>query len=118
MCPEKETGIQAMVEEPAETPRVARVEDVIASDMPLLSAADWSALREHYGLSPRQGQTAELVCRAYDHKRIAGELHVTSDTVRMHLKEVFRKVGVESRTGLLVRMMQVRKTLRKEEPRV
>lgn len=82
---------------------------------PLLSAADWSVLQERFDLSPRQVQTAELVCRAYDNKQIAGALHVTADTVRMHLKEVFRKVGVESRTALLVRMMQTRKGLRNEE---
>ena len=106
-----------MAEVPRSVMRSASTGDAGPTDAPLLTTADWSALQAYFELSPRQLQTAELVCRAYDNKRIAGELHVCSDTVRMHLKEVFRKVGVETRTALLVRMMQTRETLRqKKEP--
>lgn len=101
VTPPKGAGIRTVSVSPADSPST-----------PVLSAADWRALQSYFDLTPRQKQTADLVCRALDNKQIAGELHISGDTVRMHLKEVFRKVGVESRTALLLKMLETQHQIR------
>jgi DNA-binding CsgD family transcriptional regulator len=71
----------------------------------------WDALRCHFGLSPRQLQVAQLVCDVLETKQIASELALSVDTVRMHLKELFRKAGVDSRVGLVVKLVRSERLL-------
>lgn len=58
------------------------------------------------GLTAREGQVAELVCRGCQNKQIARELGISSQTVANHLKRIFAKAGVGSRTGLTDRMLR------------
>jgi DNA-binding NarL/FixJ family response regulator len=65
----------------------------------------WSRLQQRFRLSCRQTQICKLVCEGYANKQIAGELGVTLDTIRMHLKEVFRKMEVRTRVDLVVSLV-------------
>jgi DNA-binding CsgD family transcriptional regulator len=55
------------------------------------------------GLSTREAEVAERVCRGYSDKEIAAELKIGFATVRSHLDHVFRKLGVRTRTQLIAR---------------
>jgi PAS domain S-box-containing protein len=48
-------------------------------------------------LTPRQTQVLRLLRRGYSTKQIAEELHLTTDTVRDHLRKLYRALGVHSR---------------------
>ena len=57
-----------------------------------------------YGLTHRERMVAGLVCQGLSTRLIAGQLHLTADTVQDHLKSIFRRTGTHSR-GELVAMI-------------
>lgn len=71
----------------------------------LFNPTQWSAIRSHFGLTPRQSQICKYICQGQADKNIATELGITLDTVRMHLREIFRKLGVQSRVKLVVKLV-------------
>ena len=54
-------------------------------------------------LTDRQQQVATLVCDGLSNKIIARKLGLTEGTVKIHLHLIYKKLGVRSRTHLLIR---------------
>ena len=54
-------------------------------------------------LSPREEQVLELLSKGYSNKEIADQLELSVDTVRSHLKHVYVKMHVRSRTEAVAR---------------
>jgi DNA-binding NarL/FixJ family response regulator len=50
-------------------------------------------------LSPRELQVLQLAANGKQNKTIALELHLSEETVKSHLRNVMRKLEVQSRTG-------------------
>jgi two-component system nitrate/nitrite response regulator NarL len=48
-------------------------------------------------LTPRQAEVLALLERGHSTAQIAEELHLSRETVRNHVRHMFRKVGVHSR---------------------
>jgi DNA-binding CsgD family transcriptional regulator len=55
------------------------------------------------GLSPREREVVQLVAAGLRNKEIAFRLQISEKTVKFHLGRIFDKVGVDSRTELLLR---------------
>jgi DNA-binding CsgD family transcriptional regulator len=53
-----------------------------------------------HGLTPREEQVARLVASGASNKDVAGTLYVNAKTVEYHLANVYRKLGVRTRTEL------------------
>lgn len=53
-------------------------------------------------LTPREIEVVEGVARGWDNRLIADEMRCSKATVKKHLQHVFDKLGVSSRTALLV----------------
>lgn len=51
-------------------------------------------------LTPREREISELVCRGMSNKAIAATVGSTEGTVSIHLHNVYRKLGISSRTTL------------------
>jgi DNA-binding NarL/FixJ family response regulator len=54
-------------------------------------------------LSPREERVLELLSKGYSNKEIAEQLELSIDTVRSHLKHVYVKMHVRSRTEAVAR---------------
>lgn len=58
-------------------------------------------LKSKYGLSPREAEISLLVCKGLTDKEIASVLGNSFSTVRTHLKRIFHKIDVTTRTELV-----------------
>ena len=54
------------------------------------------------GLTPQERNVARLVATGLTNREIAGRLFVTTNTVETHLRHIFQKLDVTSRTQLAV----------------
>jgi len=50
-------------------------------------------------LCPREIEVLRLVAKGLSNKKVAGELIISNRTVQTHLVNIFRKLGVTSRSG-------------------
>jgi PAS domain S-box-containing protein len=51
----------------------------------------------HPSLTPRQTEILRLLARGYSTRQMAEELHISTETVRNHVRHVLRTLGVHSR---------------------
>ncbi|MGA5285595.1 helix-turn-helix domain-containing protein [Streptomyces pseudogriseolus] len=58
-----------------------------------------------YGLTPRERDVLARVVAGLPSRTIAVELHITAATVQDHLKSVFAKTGVRSRSELVATVL-------------
>jgi two-component system, NarL family, response regulator LiaR len=59
----------------------------------------------HWGLSARESETLALLATGMPNRAIAEALFVSENTVRTHLKSIFRKLGVSNRSQALTRAL-------------
>jgi putative nucleotidyltransferase with HDIG domain len=62
---------------------------------------DWPS-----GLTDREIDVLRLVVRGRSNKQMAGELFISEDTIKTHLRHVYGKVGFSSRAGLALFAME------------
>jgi len=53
---------------------------------------------EDYNLSEREKQVLQLLVDGYSYKMIAGEMFISIDTVRSHIKKIYEKLHVNSKS--------------------
>jgi DNA-binding NarL/FixJ family response regulator len=57
-------------------------------------------------LSPREEQIVRLAAHGYPNKIIAHELNISTWTVNTHLRRIFAKLQVCSKTAMVVRYLE------------
>jgi len=69
--------------------------------IPAVNVIDADRLKDEYALSPREIEIVNYVHKGFKNVEIADGLFISEGTVKNHLKNIFRKVGVENRTSLI-----------------
>jgi DNA-binding NarL/FixJ family response regulator len=65
-----------------------------------LSAGEfWSGA--HLGLTQRESEVLELLVSGHSNKAVAAKLVVSEDTVKTHIRGLYRKLGVSERSGAI-----------------
>lgn len=68
----------------------------------VLSAAQTNARPEAPVLTDREREIVSLVCDGLRNKEIARDLGIAEGTVKIHLNNIYRKLGVDSRVSLVL----------------
>jgi DNA-binding NarL/FixJ family response regulator len=70
---------------------------------------DKKARKENVGLSAREEQILVLLSQGYANKAIADQLNLSVETIYSHLKRVYEKLHVHSRTEAVLRYLALQK---------
>lgn len=73
------------------------------SDDPEYVIQHWPFITQYFGLSQRQYEIAQRICRSMSAANIASDLNISSNTVRMHIKALYEKLNVNDRVGVAMR---------------
>lgn len=68
----------------------------------LLYEREWNLITDDLELSPREAEVVKLLFAQHTERRIARELGISRHTVHSHLRRIYRKLDVRSRTALLL----------------
>lgn len=77
--------------------------DLIANVLALLNAAYPG---DHDGFSSRELEVLRELCNGRSNKAIGQVLDLSENTVKFHLKRIFKKLGAESRAGAIAAALQ------------
>ncbi len=72
---------------------------------PVLSARSLGPRLAPFGLTPRQREIVMLVLRGLSNREIAERLFIAEQTVKDHLRDVFEKTNVHSRSEMAARVL-------------
>ncbi len=61
-------------------------------------------LLKHYRLTGRELQVVNMIMKVFTNRRAASELFVTEKTVKFHLTNSYKKIGVTSRSKMIVKV--------------
>jgi len=66
---------------------------------------DCFSLLSGTALTPREVQIADLIMRGLSNPQIARRLNITTSTLRTHIKRIYRKVDVHSKSELILQVI-------------
>jgi DNA-binding NarL/FixJ family response regulator len=59
-------------------------------------------------LSPRETEVLAQLCRGQSYRLIAGTLHISEDTVHFHIKNIYKKLQVHSKSAAVAKALKDR----------
>lgn len=84
-------------------PVEGRGERLLSGGEGLLSRGDWATIVRRLGLSMREAQIICLIVTEQKDHAIALEIGISYNTLRTQLSRLYRKLGVQTRVGVVVR---------------
>lgn len=63
-------------------------------------------IKEYATLTPREEQVLNLLSKGYLYKEIATELSISNDTVHNHIRKIYEKLQVHSRTEAVIKYLK------------
>ena len=75
-------------------------------DVNLLDDKQWLYVQRCYQLSPRELQVAKHICRGFDNEEVAKQLRIRSGTVKTHLRNIYRRIHVTNKIGMLLTFVE------------
>jgi DNA-binding NarL/FixJ family response regulator len=80
----------------------------------LFTPARWCQLAAYLELTPRQSEIAQLICQGHAYKAIAQQTGISINTVRMHMRALFPKLGAHDRLSVVLHLIAADRLLRKQ----
>jgi DNA-binding NarL/FixJ family response regulator len=71
----------------------------------LLGKKQWLYVQKRHNLTPRECQIAELICQGLRNGNIAKYLNIKPGTVKTHIRNIYRKIKVESKITMLLKFV-------------
>jgi ATP/maltotriose-dependent transcriptional regulator MalT len=71
----------------------------------LLGEEHWMCIQRQFHLSPRELQVAKLVCQGFNNDEIAADLRMKLGTVKTHIRNIYRRIRVGSKVGMLLKQL-------------
>lgn len=72
------------------------------ANVSIFSNRQWTHIQRYWGLTPRERQIAELVCKGLKNGHIAKNLKIRPGTVKTHTRNIYRKIRVRSKILMLL----------------
>lgn len=72
----------------------------------LLDDKQWLYVQRCCQLSPRELQVAKCICRGFGNEEVAREMQITSGTVKTHLRNIYRRIRVTNKIGMLLTFVE------------
>lgn len=100
----KDSGMEAILD---------AVREVRAGGSPMSSAIARKIVASFHGarespLSPRETDVLAELCKGSSYRRIGATLHVSEDTVHFHIKNIYRKLQVHSKSEAVAKAIKDR----------
>lgn len=89
-------------------PKMKKFKDDTFHKMTFLDYAYVKSKLEQYILTSRQQEIALLAVMGYSNREIAKKLFISEFTVKDHLKDIFRIIGVRNRNEIFPRLLDLR----------
>jgi DNA-binding CsgD family transcriptional regulator len=77
-----------------------------APEITLFNDDQWRIVREKYHMTPREIEIAKLICRGLSNEDIADSVKIKYGTVKTHIRNIYRRIHVKSKVGMLLRFME------------
>lgn len=77
----------------------------------LFSETVWRWVAASLALTPRQSEIARLMCEGHSYKAIAARAGISINTVRMHMRALFSKLGVHDRVSAILLFIAAERSL-------
>jgi len=81
------------------------------SNVVLLDRKQWAYVQKKYELTHREREIAELICQGVRNGNISKYLRIQPGTVKTHTRNIYRKVQVKSKIGMLLRFVAASREL-------
>jgi len=84
---------------------------LIHPNVALLDRKQWAYVQKKYELTHREREIAELICQGVRNGNISKYLRIQPGTVKTHTRNIYRKVQVKSKIGMLLRFVAASRDL-------
>lgn len=71
-----------------------------------IDAQQWRFLAKRYRFTPQELAVSIAVCHGCNNKKVAEKLEIAEYTAETHLRNVYRKVGVNNKVTLLLTFLE------------
>jgi DNA-binding NarL/FixJ family response regulator len=79
----------------------------------VFSQKEWHWFAKCCGLTRRELEVVRLMCQGWDNRQIAQGLNIKYNTVRAHLSNVYKRMGVKNKVSVMFALLEILRNMPK-----